>query len=96
MSTQVVRKYWERNEESNLVTPAMFITDDGRVTMFIHRFVWLVLEYGGNCEGNTIGYDNGIKELSEEEFMRNINKLENEYGIKISIRGTNASQSSDT
>lgn len=86
--------YWMRNEESNLVTPLIYVLDsNNRVCMLISDFVELVVQYGSNCPENTTHFAHGCIQMGEATFKQHVKKLQTKYGVKFSIKtewGTNA------
>lgn len=98
MSTKTKRKsdvtYWMRDEESYLVTPAVFVLDaKGRTPMFITDFACLYIYYDYFCPENTTEFEHGCLRISEATFKCHIKKLQDKYGVKFSIKtewGTNA------
>lgn len=98
MSMQKPKKsdvtYWMRNEESNLVTPLIYVLDsNNRVCMLISDFVELVVQYGSNCPENTTHFAHGCIQMGEATFKQHVKKLQTKYGVKFSIKtewGTNA------
>lgn len=102
MSTQKPRKsevtYWMRKEESDLVTPAVFVLDSKeRVVMFVTDWFDLQVSYGSNCRENTTHFEHGCIQMSKAKFKEHIKALQVKHGVKFSIKtewGTNDIHSS--